>query len=288
MVTGMRRSTEPHIPDPYADLSVHGTLPLAADPTDPCGVRFARLGRDAPDDCLADPAALPEAELTIHAFVGSEARDLYVEALREHAGNAVRWTVSEPRAPALALVARFDRPRSVGATLRDAVRLVAHGTRLNRLSLAEEMVEGRRHVLRMVARDRAEGKARERWADVVEALRGIPGVSDVGARGMGDVLTFTVAVHGDIAGRDLAVWLTDAGLALGGTTWHGGYLRRTPSAVADLARSDAAADLVGGPSGMVGMPLAGPIDEAAVRRVLATLDAREEAVVHLREAQGSR
>ncbi len=279
----MRRNAEPHIPDPYAGRSVHGTLPLVVDVEDPCGVRFARLGHDMPGECLADPSGLPGAEWTVHAFPDSAARNVYVEALREHAGNAVRWTAPPGFTPLL-LVARFDRSVPAGATtLSEAVRLVAHGGRAGPRPLAEAMAEARQDMLRAVERERAAAEARSRWAGAIAALRVIPGVGDVSpGRDGGEVLDFEVEVSGSIVGRHMAVWRTDAGHVVGGHTWGGGMLHRSPQPMAELARSDAAAGLVPGPNGMVGLPVAGTVDDGLVRRAVTALDAREGLVARLR------
>ncbi len=280
----MRRQQPSPLPDPYADLSVHGTLPFVIDPADPCGVRFARLGGDPPEACLTDPATLPPADLAIHVFRDREARDLFTSTIAEFAGNAVRWTVPDADAPPLALVARLDAaPTSRPATMSEAVRLVAHGLRSSRRPLAEEMAEGRQHVLRMLERGRADASSRERWGDVIEALRGIVGVGDVSpGRDGGHVLVFEIERPGNIAGRSMAVWRVDAETVVGGATWGGGMMRRSPEPMAELARFDDAAGLVPGPSGMVGLPLSGGIVQATVGRAVAALDAREELVARLR------
>jgi hypothetical protein len=112
--------------DPYADVSVHGLWPLVADPEAPGGLRFADMGRDRPTDCVASVDALPAVEMALHTFRTVETRDAWAAAAREFGGNAV-LVVSAPHAPNVAfqtaLVMRFDRDRSPGPTLDEAVGL---------------------------------------------------------------------------------------------------------------------------------------------------------------------
>lgn len=112
--------------DPYAETSVHGLWPLVADPEAPGGLRFADLGRDRPADCVASADALPDAEIALHTFRTTEARDAWAAAAREFGGNAV-LVVTGPQAPNVALqtalVMRFDRDRRPGATIEEAVGL---------------------------------------------------------------------------------------------------------------------------------------------------------------------
>lgn len=112
--------------DPYAVLAVHGLWPLVVDRDAPGGLRFADLGRDRPSDCVSSADALPEADIALHTFRTSEARDAWAAAAREFGGNAV-LVVPGPHAPnaafQTALVMRFDRDRKPGAGLDEAVAL---------------------------------------------------------------------------------------------------------------------------------------------------------------------
>ena len=112
--------------DPYADVAVHGLWPLVADREAPGGLRFAELGRDRPDDCVASIDALPDMDIALHTFRTVDARAAWAAAAREFGGNAV-LVVPGPHAPnaafQTALVMRFDRDRNPGASFAEAVGL---------------------------------------------------------------------------------------------------------------------------------------------------------------------
>lgn len=112
--------------DPYADAAVHGLWPLVADREAPGGLRFAELGRDRPDDCVASVDALPDMDIALHTFRTVDVRAAWAAAAREFGGNAV-LVVPGPHAPnaafQTALVMRFDRDRNPGASLGEAVGL---------------------------------------------------------------------------------------------------------------------------------------------------------------------
>jgi hypothetical protein len=115
------------LPDPYAEVSVHGLWPLVVDPDAPGGLRFANLGADLPEDCLRSPDDLPEAEISIRTLVGSEARDAWIAAVAEFAGNgvvAVPGSYNHGNGVQPVLVMRFDRDRRAAATLEEAVPLL--------------------------------------------------------------------------------------------------------------------------------------------------------------------
>ena len=111
--------------DAYAPFCLHGTLPLVRDEREPSGYRFARIGRDAPETCIGDPAGLPAGELTLRGFASGAEAAGYAAALAEHGGNAFTVLGSSPDAGAepLLLVIRHDRERGPAATLDDAVLL---------------------------------------------------------------------------------------------------------------------------------------------------------------------
>lgn len=107
----------------YDDVLVHGTLPLVRDAT---GIRFARLGVDAPGDCIGDATGLPNSALTLHVFDHQQVRDGWVQAARRFAGNTIE-IISPPKEFIGAVVLEIDhsRPRKDGATLNEAVELPA-------------------------------------------------------------------------------------------------------------------------------------------------------------------
>jgi hypothetical protein len=115
------------VPDPYAEVSVHGLWPLISDESAPGGLRFANLGADRPEDCLRSPEGLPDAEISIRTLVGAEARDAWIAAVAEFAGNGVvvapgPYNYGSGVQPVL--VMRFDRDRRAAATLEEAVPLL--------------------------------------------------------------------------------------------------------------------------------------------------------------------
>jgi hypothetical protein len=115
------------VTDPYAEVSVHGLWPLALDAAAPGGLRFANLGADRPEDCLRSPEGLPDAEISIRTLVGAEARDAWIAAVSEFAGNgvvAVPGPYNYVNGVQPVLVMRFDRDRRTGATLEEAVPLL--------------------------------------------------------------------------------------------------------------------------------------------------------------------
>ena len=88
----MSSTTPGSVTDPFADRSVHGLWPLVADEEAPGGLRFADLRIDAPEDCLVSPDQLPDAEVSIHTFHGSDDRALWMAAARKFGGNGVALT----------------------------------------------------------------------------------------------------------------------------------------------------------------------------------------------------
>lgn len=115
------------VPDPYAEVSIHGLWPLTLDAAAPGGLRFANLGADRPEDCLRSPEGLPDAEISIRTLVGAEARDAWIAAVAEFAGNgvvAVPGPYNYVNGVQPVLVMRFDRDRRTGATLEEAVPLL--------------------------------------------------------------------------------------------------------------------------------------------------------------------
>lgn len=111
--------------DAYAPYCLHGTLPLVRDEGEASGYRFARVGQDPVEDCIADPADLPAGELTLRTFGSAAEAEGYAAALAEHGGNAFTSLLSpqHPATPPFLLVVRHDRERERAATLDEAVRL---------------------------------------------------------------------------------------------------------------------------------------------------------------------
>lgn len=111
--------------DAYAPYCLHGTLPLVRDEGEASGYRFARIGRDPVDACIADPADLPAGELTLRTFGSAAEAEAYAAALAEHGGNAFTSLLSPVPAGAgpFLLVVRHDRERERASTLDEAVRL---------------------------------------------------------------------------------------------------------------------------------------------------------------------
>ena len=112
--------------DPYAPFCLHGTLPLMRDEGEASGYRFARIGRDPVEACIADPADLPAGELTLRTFGSVAEAEGYAAALAEHGGNAFTSLLSPQHSgtgPFL-LVVRHDRERERASTLDEAVRLI--------------------------------------------------------------------------------------------------------------------------------------------------------------------
>ena len=112
--------------DAYAPFCLHGTLPLVRDEGEASGYRFARIGRDPVEACIADPADLPAGELTLRTFGSVAEAEGYAAALAEHGGNAFTSLLSPQHSgtgPFL-LVVRHDRERERASTLDEAVQLI--------------------------------------------------------------------------------------------------------------------------------------------------------------------
>lgn len=191
-------STQPaDAPDDYAEVSLHGLWPLVADGTSPGGLRFAKLGADRPEDCLRSPEALPDAEISIRTLVGAEARDAWIAAVSEFAGNgvvAVPGPYNYDGAVQPVLVMRFDRDRRPAETLEEAVPLLRDlEVHRNRDERPEPTEIGRRWRSRYVQR-LADGARRdafeERWKAERAVLRASKRVSDMSSPERGDRLRF--------------------------------------------------------------------------------------------------
>ena len=116
----MSSTTPGSVSDHFADRSVHGLWPLVADEEAPGGLRFADLRTDAPDACLVAPDQLPDADVSIHTFAGTDARDVWIAAAREFGGNGVALSpapLNYAGGIQAVLAVRFDRSRRPGATL---------------------------------------------------------------------------------------------------------------------------------------------------------------------------
>lgn len=185
---------------------LHGTLGLARAEGSATGLRF--LGHDEPlgPEVAIGVGDLPDAELTLRAFVDDSARAGYVAALAEQVGNAVAWLETPPGAgPPLLLIARFDRPRREGSTLEEAIPLVGEVP-----GVAAAYGERRARAFRDRERREEADAIALKWSRELAEVRGIGGMllaSDLNR------LEF-IFPGSDILG---SVWLTkvDGGLHLG-------------------------------------------------------------------------
>lgn len=175
--------------DAFAARSVHGLWPLVSDPEAPGGLRFADLGRDRPDGCVSDVAALPDVDIALHTFRTAETRDAWAAAAREFGGNAV-LVVPAPHAPncpiQAALVMRYDRSRRPGASIDEAVELrrdretVPTGTQ--RPDPAAVGAAWRGHYLERVSKDAQRAAWKETWKNELAALESTSWLSCDGLR----------------------------------------------------------------------------------------------------------
>lgn len=174
-----------HHDDPYAPLSPHGILPLVRDQHASAGVRFAVIGRDAPDACVVRPTQLPDAEMTLRIFADPAELRGYVAALAEHGGNAVSVEVAAPgHTQPVALIVRHDRPARSGSTLDDVIALV--GT----MKGADQFAKRRRQALERIASDRRTAHLAALWSRETDVLMSIPGTYLIGKNADGSHLEF--------------------------------------------------------------------------------------------------
>ena len=177
----MSSTTPGSVSDHFADRSVHGLWPLVADEEAPGGLRFADLRTDAPDACLVAPDQLPDADVSIHTFAGTDARDVWIAAAREFGGNGVALSpapLNYAGGIQAVLAIRFDRCRRPGATLDEVVALrrdaefVSAGRQ--RKPPSEIGASWRAHYLERIASDREVGAWKERWKAEIEAIGAFP------------------------------------------------------------------------------------------------------------------
>lgn len=167
--------------DPFAAVCVHGLWPLVADEEAPGGLRFADLRTDKPDVCVRAPDQLPDADISIHTFVGIDVRDAWIAAAREFGGNGVALAqapLNHAGGIQAVLAVRFDRGRRPGATLDEAVTLrrdaeVMPGGR-HRQTPTAIGTSWRAHYLDRIASDRELGVWKERWKAEIEAIGADP------------------------------------------------------------------------------------------------------------------
>lgn len=156
--------------DPYASHCLHGTLPLVRDEREPSGYRFARIGQDPPDICIATPADLPAGELSLRAFRSQVEAEAYASALADHGGNTFTALVSPAVAGAepFLLVIRHDRDREAAVTLDEAVRLIGP-TAPSPAAWSRARVSG----VAAVEDGRRRDALRTRWLAAEEAIRSV-------------------------------------------------------------------------------------------------------------------
>lgn len=243
----------PAAEDAYAPCCLHGTLPLVRDEGEAAGYRFARIGQDPPDACIADPTDLPAGELSLRTFRSASEAEAYAAALAEHGGNAFTSLVSPVAAGVepILLVIRHDREREAAATLDEAVRLIGPGApspaawsraRVSGVAAAED---GRRREA-----------IRRRWQSAEDAVRGtddlyVTGRSEAGVEFMANASRVRFLLAGEpsapvvtwrpIAHRlddDLMPILAEAVAAAGVKSTAGGHrMELTSLSVAELVRT---------------------------------------------------
>jgi len=175
------------IDDPYANLLVHGTLPLVSDPGSPTGLRFAEIGIDRPEDCIRDAAGLPQVDISLHVFADPRERDGYARALADFGDNAISFLPSARSAvaPPIGLVVRHDRERHLSGSLDDAIRLVGAPPKLT-----ERFSKKRRHDLDTVRRLSEAEQWEMRWRRELSFIKAIPGYVLMGDGGDEDGIDF--------------------------------------------------------------------------------------------------
>ncbi|WP_238229766.1 hypothetical protein [Methylobacterium hispanicum] len=164
-------------PDPFAAVSVHGLWPLVADEGAPGGLRFADLRTETPADCVSGPDELPAAEISIHTFAGTDARDAWIAAAREFGGNGlalVQAPFNSASGVQAVLAIRFDRTRAAGADLDDAVVLRRDAETVSpgrvRHSTSNIGAAWRARHLERIASDRDLVAWKDRWKSEIEAI----------------------------------------------------------------------------------------------------------------------
>jgi hypothetical protein len=188
--------SDSEITDTYASLSVHGLMPFAKD--EGTGkLRFATIGKDAVEDCLKDPSELPDAQIDLFLF-SSGHLEIWLDGIRELAGNAVDIVLPNMRWPQFALLVRHDKEARTGTTIDDVVAL----RDMRRNLSTYEQTHGELGVqLRAAEAKRLNDEAtldgfEAYWASETAALRGIDIVSiDSYRGGATDRLRFSVDVE---------------------------------------------------------------------------------------------
>lgn len=183
----------------YAPVSLHGVLPLVLDP-EGGSLRFARLGEERPEDCLADGDKLPDAQADLFVFRDSGSLAHWRAGILEVSGNTAEVVLPETRWPRAALLVRHDRPARSGS-LEEAVplRLSLGGTPGAQAAAALGR-DIRRDWLRIWLNERDEKAFLSAWAAEISALRRIPEADVEGRRPGSEDLSFTLAKESGFRG----------------------------------------------------------------------------------------
>jgi len=108
----------------YTPVLLHGTLPLIRDVASG-RIRFARLGVDAPENCVTSATQLPDAAFTLHIFDDVKTRNGWVMAANRFGGNVIETCIPDSTFTA-AIALEIDHSKSLphADSLDETVNLI--------------------------------------------------------------------------------------------------------------------------------------------------------------------
>lgn len=153
---------------------VHGTMPLALD-RDTGFLRFADLGPDGPEDCIASVEALPDAEIDLIVFHQSSDLAIWRKGVMEVGGNAIETVVPPVNHPRFLLLIRHDRPGRPGQTIDEAIALRHVTDGLVPANVAAIGKEARDQAANRWKRAKAMEAFEKEWAEETATVEATPG-----------------------------------------------------------------------------------------------------------------
>lgn len=206
--------------DDFADIRLHGTLPLTLDPATGA-LRFGLPGRDLPSAFVTGPEDLPEARIELLAFPDGRTMHAWLAGFRENQPNGAETVIPDVDWPWFLLLVRHDLDPLPGDTLNEAAPLrFPTDPGMTPKSVAQKGTETFARETAKARRAAAEANVREGWKAEIAAFDGHPAMqADVtaSARNANAFLSVSVST-GDILGIGPSVEITRTG--------HGGYLAR--------------------------------------------------------------